>query len=41
MSNRLFSKEEINILSKNEYVKNVSKKGIAYTMEDLLLKIYH
>lgn len=33
MSNRLFSKEEINMLSKNKYVKNVSEKGITYTNE--------
>lgn len=33
MSKKLFSTEEIEILSKNKYVKNVSKKGITYTDE--------
>ncbi len=33
MSNRLFSKEEIDILSKNKYVENVSEKGITYNNE--------
>lgn len=33
MSKKLFSKEEIEILSKNKYVKNVSEKGITYTDE--------
>lgn len=31
MSNKLFSDEEIDILSKNKYVKSVSKRGITYT----------
>ncbi len=31
MSNKLFIKEEIKILSKNEYTKNVSVKSITYT----------
>ena len=33
MSNKLFTKEELEILSKNKYVKNVSIKGITYTDE--------
>jgi hypothetical protein len=33
MSNRIFSLEEIAILSKNEYVKNISEKAITYTDE--------
>lgn len=33
MSKKLFSKEEIEALSKNKYVKNVSEKGITYTDE--------
>ncbi|WP_341472433.1 HTH domain-containing protein, partial [Clostridium rectalis] len=33
MSNKLFTKEEINILSKNKYVKKVTSKGITYTDE--------
>ncbi|WP_027632860.1 HTH domain-containing protein, partial [Clostridium hydrogeniformans] len=33
MSEKLFSKEEIEILSNNKYVKNVSEKGITYTDE--------
>ncbi len=33
MSKKLFTNEEIEILSKNKYVKNVSKKGITYTDE--------
>lgn len=33
MSNKLFSDEEIDILSKNKYVKSVSKRGITYTDE--------
>lgn len=33
MSNKLFTKEEVEILSKNKYVKNVSIKGITYTDE--------
>lgn len=33
MSKKLFLKEEIEILSKNKYVKKVSRKGITYTDE--------
>lgn len=33
MSNKLFTKEEVKILSKNNYVKNVSDKAITYTDE--------
>lgn len=33
MSNKLFTKEEVKILSKNKYVKNVSEKAITYTNE--------
>jgi len=33
MSKKLFSKEEILILSNNKYVKRVSEKGITYTDE--------
>ncbi|CUU45725.1 hypothetical protein BCD96_000150 [Clostridium beijerinckii] len=33
MSKKFFSNEEINILSKNKYVKRVSEKGITYTDE--------
>ena len=33
MSNKLFTNQEIKILSKNKYVKNVSAKGITYTDE--------
>lgn len=33
MSKKLFSNEEIEILSENKYVKKVSKKGITYTDE--------
>ena len=33
MSNKLFTKEEIEILSKNKYVKRVGTKGITYTDE--------
>jgi len=33
MSKKLFTDEEVNILSKNKYVKNVSSKGITYTDE--------
>lgn len=33
MSNKLFTKEEVKILSKNKYVKNVSDKAITYTDE--------
>lgn len=33
MSNKIFTKEEIEILSENRYVKHVSVKGISYTDE--------
>ena len=33
MSKKLFTNGEINILSQNQYVKNVSTKGITYTDE--------
>lgn len=33
MSKKLFTEEEIKILSKNKYVKNVSNKGITYSDE--------
>ncbi|NRT32922.1 hypothetical protein BJV38_004496 [Clostridium beijerinckii] len=33
MSKKFFSNEEINILSKNKYIKRVSEKGITYTDE--------
>lgn len=33
MSNKIFTKEEIAILSKNKYVKNISEKGITYSDE--------
>lgn len=33
MSNKLFSKEHIEILSKNKYVKKISDKAITYTDE--------
>ncbi|MFL0198938.1 HTH domain-containing protein, partial [Clostridium sp. WILCCON 0269] len=33
MSNKIFSEEEIEILSNNTYVKHVSEKGITYTDE--------
>ena len=33
MSKRLFTKEEVKILSENKYVQNVSAKGITYTDE--------
>lgn len=33
MSNKIFTKEEVKILSKNEYVKTVSEKSITYTDE--------
>lgn len=33
MSNKLFTKEDLEILSKNKYVKNVSMKAITYTDE--------
>ena len=33
MSKKLFAEEEIKLLSKNKYVKKVSRKGITYTDE--------
>lgn len=33
MSNKLFTKDEINTLSKNKYVKKATSKGITYTDE--------
>jgi len=33
ISNKLFTKEEVKILSENKYVNNVSTKGITYTDE--------
>jgi hypothetical protein len=33
MSTKVFTQEEIEVLSKNPYVKNVSSKGITYTDE--------
>jgi transposase len=33
MSNKIFTDAEIGVLSKNQYVKNVSAKGITYTDE--------
>lgn len=33
MSNKLFTKADIEILSKNIYVKNVTEKGITYSDE--------
>lgn len=33
MSNKLFTKEEINTLSKNKYVKKATSKGVTYTDE--------
>lgn len=33
MSKKLFTYEEVNILSKNKYVKNITNKGIKYTDE--------
>lgn len=38
MSKKLFTNEEIELLSKNKYVKNVTAKGITYT--DELKKIF-
>lgn len=31
MSNKVFSKEEVDVLARNKYVKHVSEKGITYT----------
>lgn len=33
MSNKIFTEKEVEILSTNQYVKSVSKKGITYTDE--------
>ena len=33
MSKKTFSEQDIEILSKNKYVKNVSEKSITYTNE--------
>lgn len=33
MSKKLFTNEEIKLLSKNEYIKNITIKGITYTEE--------
>jgi transposase len=33
MSNKLFTKEEIALISRNKYVKNVSERSITYTDE--------
>ena len=33
MSKKLFTDKEVNLLSKNEYVKNVTNRGITYTDE--------
>lgn len=33
MSKKLFTNEEIEILSKNKYIKNITSKGITYTEE--------
>lgn len=33
MSNKIFTDTEIEVLSKNQYIKNVSAKGITYTDE--------
>jgi len=33
MSNKIFTEEEIQLLSKNSYVKKISEKGITYTDE--------
>ncbi len=33
MSNKIFTEKEIELLSRNQYVKNVSMKGITYTDE--------
>ena len=36
MSNKLFTKKEIEILGNNKYVKSVSSKGITYTEIEVL-----
>ena len=43
MSKKLFTKKEIEILSKNPYVKHVSEKGITYTKEfkQIFIKEYN
>lgn len=43
MSNKLFTQKEIDFLSKNPYVKHISKKGITYTKEfkDIFIKEYN
>ena len=33
MSNKIFKKEDINILYKNKFVKNISEKALTYTDE--------
>lgn len=33
MSNKLFTKEEIEFISRNKYVKNASERSITYTYE--------
>lgn len=33
MSKKIFTQQEITILSNNQYIKNVSSKGITYTNE--------
>jgi len=33
MSKKLFTNEEIRLLSKNKYIKNITSKGITYTDE--------
>ena len=38
MSKKTFSEQDIEILSKNKYVKNVSEKSITYTNEFILLQ---
>lgn len=39
MSKKLFTEDEINILSKNKYVKNITSKSITYTNEFRMLFI--
>ena len=33
MSKKLFTKEEIEILKKNKYIKNVTEKAVTYSTE--------
>ncbi len=33
MSKKIFTEKEIEVLTKNQYIKNVSAKGITYTDE--------